>query len=102
MITNYARPRHPIKTELVTIQLNQISNILSSFIERIDEMHANARKEWVEMGKPDSLSKDQVSALELASSLVKEPLQVETKGDSALLKITMPPQGTACVTLETA
>jgi xylan 1,4-beta-xylosidase len=102
MITNYARPRHPIKTELVTIQLNHISNVLSSFIERIDVTHANARKAWEDMGKPDSLSKDQVSALELASALVKEPVQVEIKGSSALLKITMPPQGTACVTLETA
>jgi xylan 1,4-beta-xylosidase len=102
LITNWALPRHPIKTETLRIHLKNVGKILSSFVERIDDTHANARQAWVEMGRPDSLTPGQVSALELASSLVKEPIQVVHEQDSAFIRITMPPQGVACITLEIA
>lgn len=77
-----------------------MGKILSSFVERIDDTHANVRQAWLEMGQPSSLTPDQVNALELASSLIKEEIHIVYEGKSAFIEINMPPQGTACITLE--
>jgi xylan 1,4-beta-xylosidase len=100
LITNWALPRHPIKTELVRVQLNNPGKVRSSFVERIDDTHANARQAWVEMGQPGSLTPVQVSALELASTLVKEQIKIGGEPDAVFIEIDMPPQGCACITLE--
>ncbi len=55
MITNWALPRHPVKTEIVKLQLDKIKKVKASFIERIDDDHANARKTWIEMAAPEAL-----------------------------------------------
>src|SRR6185503_6037497 len=65
IITNWALPLHPIKTEKVKVQLNDIKNVKNAFIERIDDDHANAKKSWINMGSPGSLKANDVSALEL-------------------------------------
>ena len=85
---------------MIRIHLKNVGKILSSFVERIDETHANARQAWVEMGQPGSLTPDQVNALELASSLAKEQIHIIHERNSAFIEIDMPPQGTACITLE--
>jgi xylan 1,4-beta-xylosidase len=100
LITNWALPRHPIKTEMIRIHLKNVGKILSSFVERIDDTHANARQTWLEMGQPSSLTPYQVNALELASSFVKEQIHIIYEEKSAFIEIAMPPQGTACITLE--
>jgi xylan 1,4-beta-xylosidase len=100
LITNWALPRHPIKTEMIRIHLKNVGKILSSFVERIDDTHANARQAWLEMGQPSSLTPHQVNALELASSLIKEQMHIFFEENAAFIEINMPPQGTACITLE--
>ena len=101
MITNWALPRHDIKTETVSVHLEGIGQIKSAFIERIDDCHANARQAWMEAGSPDSLTPAQVSALELASGLVKEPLNIRQEEKSIFVNVVVPPQGVAYITLET-
>lgn len=100
MITNWALPRHSIKTEMIRVQLDNIKKIKTSFIERIDEDHANARQAWTKMGKPGSLSPTQVTVLELASSLTIEPFATTHEKDSVLIEVAIPPQGIAYITLE--
>jgi xylan 1,4-beta-xylosidase len=102
MITNWALPRHPIKTESVKVQLDNIKKVKSSFIERIDDDHANSRKTWTDMGSPGSLSDNQVSTLELASAITMEPLATRQEKGSVFVEITVPPQGVAYITIETA
>ena len=100
MITNWALPRHDLRAETISIQLKDAGKVLSAFIERIDDTHANARTAWEEMGKPDSLTPVQVTALELASELIKEPIQINYEQNAVFVAVYMPPQGTACITLE--
>ena len=100
VITNWALPRHPIKTEIVRVQLNDLPKVRSAYIERIDDDHANARSAWVVMGSPDSLNPAQVSALELASALVKEPIELKHEQGTFFVDVAMPMQGTALITLE--
>jgi len=100
LFTNWALPRHEIDTEDVRITLPGLSNISSAFIERIDETHANAYKAWIDMGRPGSLSPGDVQALEKASMLEKEPIEVKYENNEAYIEVTLSPQATACITLE--
>jgi len=102
MITNWALPRHDIKTEIIKVQLDNFSNVKSAYVERIDDDHANARKAWIEMGSPGSLSPAQVADLEKVSSLVKEPFKLKKEAGSIVAEVTMPPQGIAYITIELA
>ena len=102
LVTNSQLPLHPVKTEMVTIQLFNLEKVLSSYIERIDDSHANATKAWADMGKPDSLSPAQVNELELASMLIKEPIAITYEQDSISIDMIIEPQATACITLEMA
>ncbi len=101
MITNWALPLHPIKTELVKVQLDNSKKVKTSFIERIDDDHANAKKTWLDMGSPRSLTPNKVSALEIASALVMEPFETSQERDSIRVEVTVPSQGIAYITIET-
>ncbi len=100
LVTNGALPRHPIRTEVVTIELRGIGAIASATIERIDDDHANPRRAWVEMGQPDRPMPRQVAALDAASALVAQPTPFRADRDKVLFEITMPPQGTALLSIE--
>jgi len=74
--------------------------VKNAFIERIDDDHANAKKSWINMGSPGSLTANDVSALELASSLIMEPLPIRLEKGSVFVELMMPPQGVAFITIE--
>ena len=100
IITNWALPRHDIKTEVIKVHLDNFRKAKTAYIERIDDKHANAHKAWEDMGSPGSLMPAQVAALEKASSLVKKSFKLKNDGTSIVAEVTMPPQGIACVTIE--
>ncbi len=100
IITNWALPLHPIKTELVKVQIDTIKKVKSCCIERIDANHANAKNSWINMGSPSSLTANEVCTLELASALVMEPLPTQQEKKSTFVETTVPAQGVAYITLE--
>ncbi|MGI8966125.1 MAG: GH39 family glycosyl hydrolase [Limisphaerales bacterium] len=57
LMINQAQPRHSIQTELVDIRLTHAAEPRAACVERIDEDHANPRRAWVELGKPEHLNK---------------------------------------------
>jgi xylan 1,4-beta-xylosidase len=101
LVTNFALPRHPVATELVQIELHGFTGKVSSYVERIDDNHANAYAAWLKMGQPDTLSPAQVHELEKSSELVKEAIGVQCKDNSLFIELSIDPQGTICITLET-
>jgi len=102
LVTNGALPRHPIRTEIVTIELRGIGAIASATLERIDDDHANPRRAWLAMGQPERPLPRQVAALEAASELVVHPASFEVDGDRAMFTLAMPAQGTTLITIEVA
>jgi xylan 1,4-beta-xylosidase len=100
LLTNSALPRHPINNESVRITLNNIPQITTAFVERIDGEHANATVAWQRMGGPATLCPGDVGILELASQLVQKPLELVFKKNTATVDIELPAQGTALITLE--
>ena len=102
MVTNLAMPRHPVQTELVSFRLTGASTPLAAFIERIDEDHANPSKLWQDMGEPEYLSALQVCRLEGASVLTREAQPLLYDRGNIDLKVGLPPQSVASITIEFA
>lgn len=100
MITNSVLPRHPVATEKVSIELKNILEPGSVYIERIDNDHCNTRGAWVKMGSPGTLKPHEVKELERLSELVREPHSFSFTDQRVLLEIEMPPLGTALLTVE--
>jgi xylan 1,4-beta-xylosidase len=100
LLVNQAMPRHSIHTEVVKLTLSNTPEPLAVFVERIDEDHANPRKKWEELGKPDYLSAYEVEMLKASSELVKEPLEWKYEQGNVHLKLSLPPQSVAAITLE--
>ena len=93
-------PRHPIQTELVNLRLSGASLPRTAFIDRIDEDHANPRKLWQKMGEPEYLSPLQVSQLEAASVLARDAQPLLYQDGHIDLKVDLPPQSVASITIE--
>ena len=100
ILTNLAMPRHHVQTELVNLRLSGASTPHAAFIERIDEEHCNPRKLWHAMGEPEYLSSLQVSQLEDASVLTKDAQPLRCDRGDIELKVDLPPQSVASITVE--
>jgi xylan 1,4-beta-xylosidase len=102
LLTNLAMPRHAIQTEHVNFRLPGASAPQAAFIERIDEDHANPRKLWQTMGEPEYLSPLQVSRLEAESVLTRDAQPLLCDRGNIEMKIDLPPQSVASITIEFA
>jgi xylan 1,4-beta-xylosidase len=102
LLTNHAMPRHLIRKQRVTVRLKGAPRPRRVYAQRIDEQHANPRKLWESIGRPNYLSDAQVTQLEAASQIVKEEQRWEYDGGNVSCALTVPPHGVAALTLEFA
>src|SRR5207248_1412002 len=66
LLANHALPRHSIETEIVRVTLVDLPAPRDVSIERIDEDHGNAKREWIAMGRPDYLDEGGIERLHAA------------------------------------
>lgn len=102
MLTNFALPRQPIATETVSFVLKGAPSVAGATIQRIDLEHANAKRRWEQLGKPEYLSAAMVTELDALSRLRTEvqPVVRDGKdGGTVRLDVTMPPQAVAAIQL---
>lgn len=97
MLTNFALPRHPIESESVSFTLKSAEASSTASIQRIDLEHANAKRHWEQLGKPDYLSPAIVDDLKNRSRLLSEPLPAEITNGLLTLQVVMPPQSVAAI-----
>jgi xylan 1,4-beta-xylosidase len=97
MLTNFALPRHPIKTEQVIFALNSAKPATIASIQRIDLEHANAKRHWEQMGMPEYLSAATVDELKSLSQLQSQPLPIEEKTGAFSIEVSMSPQSVAAI-----
>jgi xylan 1,4-beta-xylosidase len=100
LVTNHALPRHPIKTESVEVKLMGLTSPRAVYIERIDHDHANAKRLWIEMGKPALPTEREVEQLHVASQIVRDPVPWKYTGGTLQLKFPMPAHAIAAITVE--
>jgi xylan 1,4-beta-xylosidase len=97
MLTNFALPRQPIDTQQVSFNLKGVGNIASAAIRRIDLEHANAKRHWEQIGKPEYLNTEMVAQLDAASQLKSEAQPFARDGEGFRIDVAMPPQSVAAI-----
>ena len=100
LCVNHNSLQHDIKEETVDIELS--GNKFSPYppdVLRIDDEHANSLALWEKSDRPVSLSAAQKLRLLAESELVRETVRAETNGNSLKTNITLPPMGTALITV---
>ena len=102
ILTNHAMPRHPIHQQRVNVRLQGAQRPRRVYAERIDDRHANPRKLWESMGRPDYLSAAQVEKLKAASQLVKEDQRWQYENGNVNCAVTIPPHAIVALTFEFA
>lgn len=100
ILNNFALPRHPIATETVTFKIKGANSVKSVTIQRIDLDHANAKRRWEQMGKPEYLDAKKVAELHEVSKLQSEPLTAGEKDGQPVIEVDMPPQAVASIRFE--
>lgn len=100
VLNNFALPRHPIATEAVTFTLKGATSVKSATIQRIDLEHANVKRRWEQMGKPEYLSSAMVAELNEVSELKSETVPVNIQNGHAVIEIEMPPQAVATIRVD--
>jgi xylan 1,4-beta-xylosidase len=102
LLLNVAMPRHPIATELATVQLQGLDGRRprAALLSRIDDTHANPQAEWVRLGSPEYPHPQHVDALEVASSVTPERLEIAGDGGQASFTLALPANAMALVRIE--
>jgi xylan 1,4-beta-xylosidase len=100
MLTNHALPRHSIRSEQIQIVLSNSPQPKTAYVQRIDAEHANPRRLWQEMGKPDYLSTAALEQLQAAARLTYEPVSLQAQNGAVQLNIDLPPHAVAALTVE--
>jgi xylan 1,4-beta-xylosidase len=100
LLTNYAPPRHEIKTEQVRVTLQNAETPASVTIRRIDEDNANPLRAWQEMGVPEYLKEEQIEKLEAASKMNTQKLPFKRPGRAVTFELKLPPYSVAAITAE--
>src|SRR5919106_701338 len=102
LLTNHTTPGHSIETEEVEIRLDNASEPREVHMQRIDAEHANPKRLWVEMGRPEYLRPKDVERLYEASLIAKERQSISYKDGSVFLRASLPPHAVAAITIEFA
>ncbi len=97
VLTNFALPRHSITTESVSFTLKGDGVFSRASIKRVDLEHANAKRRWEQMGKPEYLSDGMVGELKEASTLQSEIQPMIYRDGCYRLQVTLPPQSVAAI-----
>ncbi len=100
LLTNHALPRHAIEEERARITIVNAAEPRRASVERIDEDHANPRKEWRKLGEPGSLDSETLLRLLKSSEVSKEPVSCNRRGDAIAVELSLPPHSVAAITLE--
>jgi xylan 1,4-beta-xylosidase len=97
LLSNHAFPNHPLRTETVSFILSSTREPFALNVERIDKDHCNARLAWEQMGSPEFPNSHQLTLLEEASLLLREPLNMEQHDGGFSFTLSLPPHAIAAI-----
>jgi xylan 1,4-beta-xylosidase len=88
-------PMGEIKQESIDVDLGSLPGETRCVIQRIDDDHANPKRQWQRMGSPEYPNAAQVKELRAASSLITESLA----SNDGRLSLKLDPQACAFITV---
>ncbi len=102
VIVNLALPLHPVKAEVVNLELFNLPDIERVSQRRIDQEHANAKATWQLQGEPRYPAPDEVAAMIDASQLRTDTSTLNGEGKTRTLEIKVAPQSVTTIELHFA
>lgn len=102
LFVNHALPRHSIAPARVRVQLAHAPEPSSAWVERIDERHANAKRQWQALGAPEYLDSATLEQLHEASRLTREVCRWTSREERIAFELELPPHAVAALTVEFA
>jgi xylan 1,4-beta-xylosidase len=100
LLVNHALPRHSIAGVRVDVHLTHASEPSAAWIERIDENHANAKRQWQALGMPEYLDSSALEQLQEASQLTRQACRWRWSEEQIGLEIELPPHSVVALTVE--
>jgi xylan 1,4-beta-xylosidase len=100
LLVNHALPRHSIAGVRAHVHLTHASEPSAAWIERIDETHANAKRQWRALGTPEYLDGSALEQLHEASGLIRQACSWKWREEQINLEIELPPHSVAALTVE--
>lgn len=101
LLYNHQAGNNPINDEEVHITLNNIEQVESVYVERIDEDHGNPIKFWKEMDSQTYLKKEDIELIKDKSRVVLEKIDFEQSNGKVVLNLVVPKHGVALISIIT-
>lgn len=99
MVCNHNILEAEIHEETVEITLRGVTISGPVSISRVDSMHANPKRKWIELGSPEYPSQEELAQIDASSQSVSTSLPVETVDGNCTLRFVMPAHAVAALTL---
>ena len=99
LAVNHNSLLHDIEAQTVRVCLQTEKPGVAADIFRVDDTHANALQAWQQAGEPAYLQEGELDALRAASALRREAQTFQNTDEGVTLEISLPPMGTALVTV---
>ena len=99
LAVNHTSLLHDITEQTAEINLRSHKKCVGAEIIRLDKHHGNACEKWLSDGAKQYLSKGEIEVLKGVSELKREPQAFESTAGEVKLCLTLPPMGTALVTV---
>ncbi len=96
ILYNHDVPLSGIQTHTVKLDVKGISDNAVVRLVRIDDTHLNPKAEWIKLGEPEYLTKEQITHLKDFGELQF----TETVINDGQLELTIPPQGIIALFIE--
>ena len=81
----------------VEIEVNAVANTVTA--QFIDDAHCNPKAEWLKLGKPDLLTREQVKEIRETTKLVEQEIPFEVMDGNTLIRLTLSTNDVALLTL---
>lgn len=102
LLVNHALPRHSIANARVRVQLAHARKPTGAWVERIDDGHANAKRQWQALGAPEYLDGPALEQLHEASRVIRQACPWKWHDGQLALEIDLSPHAVAALTMECA
>ena len=102
LLVNHALPGHAITSARVRLQLAHAREPSGAWIERIDDVHANAKRQWHALGAPEYLDGPALERLHEASRVIRQACPWKWRDGQLSVEIDVPPHAVAALTMEFA
>ena len=101
VISNHNVPQAPIEKEKINVLLKGIKDVAQVYALRIDEYHANPKREWEKMGCSEYPTPEQIESMMKASELQREEVALNKAEDRSIsFDVEILPHSVMCICLK--